>query len=149
MSCSLFFDVCTQKEITKPISNCKVSEGRSTFILSAKRPLIFEKVKFDNCKCEISQPNDERCDWVIGPKDHEKLYFVELKGGDIVKALGQLESAVKIIKPSKKFECHIVKSGGSGSVPSFSTKFQILQKKFRRINGEIFSHHTNLHTIHI
>ncbi|PSD34059.1 hypothetical protein [Acinetobacter radioresistens] len=107
MSCSLFFDVCTQKEITKPISNCKVSEGRSTFILSAKRPLIFEKVKFDNCKCEISQPNDERCDWVIGPKDHEKLYFVELKGGDIVKALGQLESAVKIIKPSKKFECHM------------------------------------------
>ena len=125
-----------------------MSEGRSTFILSAKRPLIFEKVKFDNCKCEISQPNDERCDWVIGPKDHEKLYFVELKGGDIVKALGQLESAVKIIKPSKKFECHIVKVGAQEASLVLVLNFKFY-KKFRRINGEIFSPHTNLHTIHI
>lgn len=149
MSCSLFFDICTQKEVTKPISNCKVSEGGSSFIISTKKPLIFQKIKFDDCKCKISQPNNERCDWVVEPKDHEKMYFIELKGGHIVKALNQLESAVKIIKPSKKFECHIVKSGGSGSVPSFNTKFQILQKKFKKIDGEIFKPHTNLYTVQI
>lgn len=149
MSCSLFFDICTQREITKPISNCKVSEGRSSFTLSAKKPLAFEKVKFDDCKCKISKPDDSRCDWVIEPKDHDKLYFIELKGGDIVKALDQLESTVKIIKPTKKFECHIVKSGGSGGTPSFNTKYQILRKKFQKIGGEIFKAHTSSFTIHI
>ncbi|MDM1760001.1 hypothetical protein [Acinetobacter sp. 251-1] len=151
MSCSLFFDVCTQKEITKPMSNCKVFEGRSTFILAAKTPIVFERVKFDDCKCKISKPDDERCDYVIEPKGkgYEKLYFVELKGGDIVKALNQLESTVRIIKPTKKFECHIVKSGGSGSVPSFNTKFQILQKKFKKIGGDVFKPHSNLHIVNI
>ncbi|MDM1272591.1 hypothetical protein [Acinetobacter indicus] len=149
MSCTDFFNKCSQKEITKPISNCKVSEGKSSFVLSSKVPLIFNKVKFDDCKCKISNPLGARCDWVIEPNGDYKFYFIELKGGDIVKALTQIENTVSIIKPSKPFECHIVKSGGSGSVPSFNTKFQILQKKFKKMNGEIFKPHTNLFTVSI
>jgi len=149
MSCTAFFKICTQKEITKPISSCKVSEGKSSFMLTAKQPLIFEKIKFDDCNCKISIPLGQRCDWVIEPEGHHKLYFVELKGGDIVKALNQIESSVNIIKPTKNFECHIVKSSGPGGVPSFNTKFQILKKRFKSMNGEIFKPHSASHTIHI
>lgn len=148
MTCTVFFDTCQSKN-TVTLSNCKVEEGRSSFMISASAPVDFKKVKFDDCSCPNSKPLEKRCDWIIDSLSNKTLYFIELKGADIVKALVQLENSVKIVKPQKKFECHIVKSSGAGGIPGFNTKFQNIQAKFVKINGKIYPAHSRTHTINI
>ncbi len=148
MTCKYFFNTCFQK-IPVKLTKCKVSENKSSFILASTTEVDFEKIKFDDCKCILSKPSAQRCDWMIDSISNNTLYFVELKGSDIIKALNQLESSVEIVKPSKKFECHIVKSRGKGSVPSFNTKFQVMKARFSKINGKILPPHTSTHTVHI
>ncbi len=148
MSCNKFFDNCNSKtKVT--LTKCKVSEQKSSFLICSSQHADFIKMKFDNCNCFISRPNEKRCDWIIDSLSNNTYYFIELKGADIVKALEQLENSVKIINPNKRFECHIVKSGGAGGIPSFSTKFQVVKKKMISLGGDIFKPHTNTHTINI
>lgn len=148
MSCETFFDTCIQKtEVT--LSNCKVAENKASFMISSTSQVQFEKIKFDECNCPISKPLEKRCDWIIHSISNNTLYFIELKGADIVKALEQLENSVKIVKPQKKFECHIVKSSGAGGIPSFSTKFQVIKKKIVGMGGDIFKPHSSTHIIKI
>lgn len=148
MSCKNFFSTCSKKTQVK-LSKCKVSELKSSFIISSKTPVFFEKIKFDDCTCPMSKPTDKRCDWIIDSSSNNTYYFIELKGADIVKALEQLENSVKIVQPKKKFECHIVKSSGAGGIPSFSTKFQVVRKKMLSWGGDIFKPHSSTHTINI
>lgn len=148
MSCKNFFNTCDKKTRVK-LSKCKVTELKSSFVISSPNPVIFEKIKFDECNCPISKPTEKRCDWVIDSISNNTYYFIELKGADIVKALEQLENSVKIVQPKKRFECHIVKSNGAGGIPSFSTRFQVIKKKMVALGGDIFRPHSSTHTVNI
>ena len=110
-----------------------VSENRIKFTLNNKRLYLINKVVVDNCYIK----DGFRCDYlfeIIKQKNViNNVYYLELKGKNILHAVEQLETTLK--KCSKehkniKKECYIVAS----RYPKSMTSSQIIKKKFKNKN---------------
>jgi hypothetical protein len=80
--------------------------------------------------CVIKNSETLRCDYAIIPCDGVEIY-VELKGSDILHAVKQIESTIKLLSdnPQKiKKLCFVV----STRVPKQSTSVQQLQSQFKK-----------------
>ena len=85
-------------------------------------------IKVDGCV--ISDNETLRCDYALMPSDEIEIY-VELKGSDIVHAVAQLESTIRLLSdnPQKiKKLCFVV----STRVPRQTTSIQQLQSQFKK-----------------
>jgi hypothetical protein len=85
-------------------------------------------IKVDGCA--ISDNETLRCDYALIPSDEVEIY-VELKGSDIVHAVEQIKSTIRLLSdnPQKiKKLCFVV----STRVPRQTTNIQQLQSQFKK-----------------
>ena len=85
-------------------------------------------IKVDGCV--ISDNETLRCDYALMPSDEVEIY-VELKGSDIVYAVEQIKSTIRLLSdnPQKiKKLCFVV----STSVPIYTTTRQKLEIQFKK-----------------
>lgn len=116
--------------------NISVKENKRSFVLKNIAALSVNKVEVDGCyittgkKCDYLFEIMQKCN---GEKPL-KVFYVELKGKDIEKAVEQLENSMKYCNNLHKNiprECHIVASRYPRSTPSS----QELKKSFKQRNG--------------
>ena len=102
-----------------------LSENRSRFEFDNASGRDYCIVVVDNCQIE---GNTSRCDYaaIIG----EWEYYIELKGKDIKKAVGQIESTIK--KLSVNYSAQKKKSFViSSRSPLSSSSIQVIRKRMR------------------
>jgi hypothetical protein len=125
---------------------CVASENGKTFKLENKSEHVVRKVKVDKC---IPQAEGEaRCDFLMNVDEKRIVYFFELKGGDLRKALKQITDTIEYLKfefSNFIFEARIV---GSGNVPKLKavTAYKNLAKLVLPTNGEIIYRTNKFHT---
>ncbi len=123
-------NICNDYNNNKVVS---VSENRRKFIIKNSSHFYINRVKVDDCYIK----NGERCDYlfeIIKDSDLIRVFYLELKGKEIEKAIKQLESTIRYCKTRHhniKKESYIV----SSRVPSSGTSLQNLKKKFKKDNG--------------
>ena len=104
----------------------KKSKSKITFLNPNQDEILTIKVE----GCVISDNETLRCDYALMPSDEVEIY-VELKGSDIVHAVEQIESTIRLLSdnPQKiKKLCFIV----STRVPKQTTTIQQLQSQFKK-----------------
>src|ERR1039458_2371099 len=78
-------------------STPSVSEKGKTFQLENKKSqLEIFGIKIDGCV--FTKKDGIKCDYLLGVDSKKKLFYVELKGTDIIKAIDQIESTIKKTK---------------------------------------------------
>jgi hypothetical protein len=118
---------------------CTASENGKTYRLYNVSNHKIKKVRVDKC---ISQSEgEERCDYLmdIAGDDLQRVIFIELKGGGLVKAVRQLYSTIIYLKNNFKgyqLDARIV---GSRDVPDFisTPDYRKLAKEIKSTNGTI------------
>lgn len=115
-----------------------LTENGCSFVFNSSVNNDFEVVKLDSCRCSVSKPEKERCDYFV--KVNDSLFvLLELKGSDIPKAAKQIVSSIDITKiANKPFKCFIVKK--RGSVPKSSTTLQLAQAKIKKLGSTLEIH---------
>ena len=96
---------------------CIASENGKTFKLENKGSVSIRKVKVD--KCIPQKAGEGRCDFVMDIEEMKKVFFIELKGGNLTKALQQITDSILYLQTEYKdfiFEARIV---GTRDVPNF------------------------------
>lgn len=94
--------VCICKEgclIAKIQSSFSVYGDKTNYQFQNPRHKIISKYIVDNCVLSILE-EDEKCDYLFIIKNGEKEdgYFVELKGGKVLKAVTQLTNSINVLK---------------------------------------------------
>jgi hypothetical protein len=122
------------------------SENGKTFRLDNSSGAIVRKVKVD--KCIVQKLGEGRCDYLMNIDDKKIVYFIELKGGDLRKALKQISDTIEYLKSEFTnfiFEARIV---GSGNVPKLKTitAYKNLAKLVLPTNGKIIYRTNKFHT---
>jgi hypothetical protein len=119
-------NTCNQATNNRIIS---VAENRMTFTIYNNSLFLVNKVTVDNCYITLGL----RCDYlfeIIDTSNNIKsVYYVELKGRDIVHAIEQLTCTLNVcrnIHNNIKKECYIVAS----KFPRSSPSSQVMKKDF-------------------
>ncbi len=111
---NLILDECI--EFMDDRKECVASENGKLFKLENKSGFFIRKVKVD--KCIPQKIGEGRCDYLMNIDENKKIYFIELKGGDLRKALKQIIDTIEYLKfefTDFIFEARIV---GNGNVPN-------------------------------
>lgn len=116
---------------------CVASEKGKTFKLENKSGFVVRKVKVD--KCIPQAVGEGRCDFLMDIEENKKVFFIELKGGNLDKALEQICDSILYLKSEYKnyiFEARIV---GSRDSPDFlsSDNYRKLAKLIIPTKGNI------------
>lgn len=75
---------------------CKVEENNKRYILENKSGTTIRKIKVDGC---VGQGiGEKRCDYLVEAIDLNRVFFIELKGGDLNKAILQIHSTIIYLK---------------------------------------------------
>ena len=116
---------------------CVASENGKTFKIENKTGLYIRKVKV--YKCIPQNIGEGRCDFLMDVEECKKVYFIELKGGNLDKAVQQICDSIAYLKPeftNYTFEARIV---GSRDSPDFlsSDNYRKLAKLILPTNGKI------------
>ncbi len=85
---------CLEFNDTRRIAVFKDDKESREFIVNNLRNKSIKKFKVD--KCLISE--GEMCDYLLVVED-EKLYFIELKGSDLIKAISQVSTSIDKLIP--------------------------------------------------
>lgn len=116
---------CTTKVTDRLIV---VKERRSKFQLKNDNKATISKVQVDGC---LIPDNTEKCDWILAEDVIKKVYYIELKGCGLDKAIKQLKSTLvrteERYKDYKK-ECFAVTT----RVPKMNTSSQKIKLDFKR-----------------
>lgn len=132
---SLMLDECIEFDEERKI--CVAFEKGKTYRLNNDSNYKIRKVKVDNC---IAQNTGEKsCDYLMEIKSIKRVFFIELKGGDLAHALRQLYSAITFLKKefgNFQIDARIV---GSRDVPGFIglPDYLKLEKVIRSAKGKI------------
>jgi len=121
-----------------------VSEKGRKFTIENNSKHNINKVTVDGCYIT----SGKRCDYLFEllPNENvETVFYVELKGKDIAKAIEQLEATVKICATIHKGleKCSFIVAS---RVPKSGTSTQIFKKEFKKRNKHLLKISTNLHT---
>lgn len=91
---SLIPDQCVEFCDTRKI--CKVEENNKRYILENKSGTSLKKIKVDGCiRQEIGE---KRCDYLVEAIHLKRAFFIELKGGDLNRAILQIHSTIIYLK---------------------------------------------------
>ncbi len=125
-------------------SNPSVTEKGKTFQLDNKSRLEVGCIRIDDC---VFKGRDGiKCDFLFEVESKRKLFYVELKGSDILKAISQIYETLKQTKsvyPGWVYEARVIASGKIPPQISDRREFENL----RRIcnGGKLTIHHKNLY----
>lgn len=117
---------CEEYRCDKKIVLQEENKSKITFLNPNQDKIL--TIKVDGCV--ISDNETLRCDYALMPSDEIEIY-VELKGSDIVHAVAQLESTIRLLSDNpKKIKklCFVV----STRVPRQTTSIQQLQSQFKK-----------------
>jgi len=117
------YDKCT---ISTTDSRVVVSENKSKFEVINSKKIAIKKVQVDGC---LIQENSEKCDWIISIDTLNRVFFIELKGCNIDKAISQLKTT--LVKTKSQYssctrECYAVTT----RIPKSGTKLRKKQLDF-------------------
>ncbi len=76
-----------------------VSEKGKTFELENRSKVLVDVVSIDGCVYPKSNIAGKRCDYLMKVDEKKSLYFIELKGTEVIYALKQIKSTVSEIFP--------------------------------------------------
>ena len=96
---------------------CVAYENAKKYQLNNTSGRIIRKVKVD--KCLPQNFGEKRCDFLMDCEELERVIFIELKGGDLTKAVKQIYSTILYLKyefTNYRMDARIV---GSKDVPKF------------------------------
>ncbi|MEP7251097.1 MAG: hypothetical protein ABI683_01920 [Ginsengibacter sp.] len=125
---------------------CVAEENGKKYQLFNKSGVTIKKVKVD--KCLPQKANEKRCDFLIEAKEHKRVIFIELKGGDLNKAVIQILSSIVYLKNefgNYKIDARII---GSKDVPDLkiTPNYRKLAKEILPTNGTIERGTNNIYT---
>lgn len=119
-----------------------VSEKGKTFTLDNRESRIGVRcIKVDDCV--FMSIDGKKCDYIFEVSNRSRVYFIELKGSDIVKAISQLLETIEKLKiefVGWNMEAHVV-SGGKGKVPASVKDRREYEHLYRLCNGKVRIHH--------
>jgi len=132
---SLILSKCIEFNEKRKI--CIAIENGKKYVLINDSDLIIRKVKIDGCLPQNN--NEKRCDFLMNVESIKRVFFIELKGGDLVKAVNQITSSIDYLKKEfvgYQIEARII---GSRDVPNLISdpNYVRLAKRVLPTNGEI------------
>ncbi len=120
---------CTEESRNKKVT---VTEKRKKFVILNSKKNRIRKVQVDGC---LIDDDRERCDYLCEIyKPSSLVFYVELKGKGIEKAISQLGATLgycKTVHSGMEKRCYIV----SSRVPQSGPKVQVLKKRFLQTHG--------------
>jgi len=125
-------------------SNASVTEKGKTFQLDNKNRVEIACVKIDDCV--FRQEDGIKCDYLFEVESKNKLFYIELKGSDILKAISQIHETLKqtkMVYPDWIYEARIIASGRIPSGISDRREHENLRNICN--GGKVTIHHKNLH----
>lgn len=134
---SLIQSKCVQFEDDRKI--CVAEENGKKFELKNNSGLIIKKIKVNFWLAQ--EVNEKRCDFLMSIDRINKpvVFFIELKGGDLVEAVKQLLDSVIFLK--EEFRNYVINARiiGSRDVPGFvnTPAYKKLGALVEQFNGSI------------
>ena len=113
---SLILEECIEFNDERKI--CVAEENGKKYNLNNPFGFTLRKVKID--KCLDRHIGEKRCDYLMDCVDLKRVIFIELKGGDLNKAVVQIYSTIVYLKNefiNYRIDARIV---GSRDVPKFN-----------------------------
>ena len=106
-------------------SNSHCNERQRIIVSSDRGGCVHRAINDEVCRVrqyridgEVYKEDGERCDWLLLNDDWEEVYYIELKGSDISKAIQQIISTEKLfaeeLKHYTSFYRIIYKTGSHG-----------------------------------
>jgi hypothetical protein len=98
---------------------CIVEENGKKFELKNDSQFHIRKVKVNFCLAQ--RTNEKRCDYLISIDEIDRpiVFFIELKGGDLIQAVKQLYDSIIFLKDEFKSYILHARIIGSRDVPQF------------------------------
>lgn len=119
---------------TKHNSDLTLKENRSSCYFKNPSKVTLNKLKIDGGL--INSSKQEKCDYIVHWNDSVVTY-IELKGGDLIKAFSQIESTIIMTKRQfshfKNSQCIIVCS--RMRLPKNDSTMMRMKKKMKKITG--------------
>jgi hypothetical protein len=116
---------------------CIAYENGKKYQLNNVSGTTIRKVKSD--KCLVQNKDEKRCDFLMDSDDLKRVFFIELKGSDLNKAVNQIFSTILYLKSefmNYRIDARIV---GSRNVPLIRNvpDYLKLSKIVQATNGDI------------
>lgn len=111
--------------------HCEENKRKFSIELPKKSTETFCRARLDGCIIDKNAPI-ERCDFMFLRCSNEDIYFVELKGSNIPKALAQIKSTIGYTRPKLNFQPdQITGFIVCSRCPLTSVEVQKLKKEFK------------------
>ncbi len=129
--------------------SCEEKGQKFKIQLPKKSTETFCRIKVDGCLIP-ADATQKRCDFMFWRCEKEEIYFVELKGKEIKKAVSQIKSTIEFARPKLKFKQEqaygfIV----SNRCPMASADIQKLKKDFKENKyGQVLEVHSSREWTH-
>lgn len=121
---------------TKHNSDLTLKENKSSCYFKNPSKVTLNKLKVDGGL--INSSNHEKCDYIVHWNDCYVIY-IELKGGDLIKAFSQIENTIKMtysqFNSFKNSQCIIVCS--RMRLPKNDSTMMKLKKKMKVLTGNV------------
>lgn len=129
--------------------SCEEKGQKFKIQLPKKSGEAFCRIKVDGCLVS-ADASQERCDFIFWRCEKEEIYFVELKGKEIRKALAQIKSTIEFSRPKLKFRQEQVFGFiVSNRCPMASADVQKLKKDFKEKKyGQVLEIHSSREWTH-
>jgi hypothetical protein len=126
---------------TRKIVVCKDENSRTEYRYENKALDELSKYRVDGCLIK-DESEGERCDFLLENCTKKILYFVELKGSDLIRAVKQINHSIDVLYgdfENEKYAVHARIVVTRVSVPNLENNsyFVKLQKKVKKLNGEV------------
>lgn len=121
---------------TEHNSDLTLKENKSSCYFKNPSKITLNKIKVDGGL--ITSSEHEKCDYIVHWQGNCVAY-IELKGGDLIKAFSQVENTIKLTKDNfegfKNSQCIIVCS--RIRLPSNDSTILRLKKKMKALTGSV------------
>lgn len=116
---------------------CVAYENGKRYELNNTSDIAIRKVKVDRCLAHDA--GEKRCDFLMDTYELKRVFFIELKGGDLNKAVNQIYLTIIFLKTEFKRYRINARIVGSRDVPGFNNTpdYKRLAKEVLPTNGTI------------
>lgn len=125
-------------------STPSVSEKGKTFQLDNRKSKIeIAGIKIDGCV--FTKEDGKKCDYLFEVEDKKKLFFVELKGSDVIQAIEQIKNTItkmKVHYNDWSYAGRVVL--GRRVVPDIKDRKEF-KALYQEVNQDLKIYHTNTH----